>query len=183
MSPSTKVRASVATAFVAIAICGWLLMRATFAPKTVSLAALPEYPFVGSSYSLDDIPPPARDRAEATLRQFAARVSPGYQPTAERFLAIKGDFIWDAVAKSVGGYLSDTGFRVRDAGQTPHSGGPDVAYIVWDRGNPLAHFINPGQVLAVGLQDPLPGGSGGDQGVHVYAYFELTPAPNTTGRT
>lgn len=183
MSLSTKLSATVATAFVAIVICGWLLVRATFAPKTVSLHALPEYPFVRSSYSLDDLPPQGRDHAEAALRQFAARVSPGYQPTAERFLASKGDFIWDAIAKSVGGYLSDKGFRVRDAGQTPHSGGPDVAYIVWDRGNPLAHAINPGQVLAVGLQDPLTGGPGGDQGVHVYAYFELTPVPNTTGRT
>lgn len=166
----------VATAFAVFALCAYFIGQYAAAQKPVSLDALPEYPFAGSAYSLDDLAPADRDRAEAVLRQFASSVAPGYRPTGERFLAAKsGDFIWDAVRSSVGGYLSSAGFHSHDAGQKLHTSS-DVAFIVWDRANRVQHLINPAQVLAVDLQSPLRGGPSGDQPVHIYAYFELTPS-------
>lgn len=168
--------AMAATAFVVLVLAAYVGAQYMSAQKPTSLDALPEYPFVGSAYPIDDLAPADRDHAEAALRQFADSVAPGYRPTAERFLAAKsGDFIWDAVRSSVGGYLSGTGFHIHDSGQKLHTSN-DVAYIVWDRANRVQHLINPAQVLAVDLQNPLPGRPSGDQPVHIYAYFELTPA-------
>jgi len=174
MNRSKKLGAIAAATFAVVAVGAYVVTQYVVAQKPSSLSSLPEYPFVGSAYPIDDVAPPDRARAEAVLRQFAASVTPGYRPTAERFLASKGDFIWDAVRSSVGGYLSGASFRIHDVGQTPRSS-EDVAFIVWDRANRVQHLFNPRQILAVGLQDPLRGEPSGDQ-VHVYAYFELIPA-------
>ncbi|WP_133259250.1 hypothetical protein [Mycobacterium colombiense] len=173
MNRSTKLWALAATTLVIIAAAAYIGAQYVFAHKPSSLASLPEYPFVGSAYPLDAVPGPERARAEAALRQFAAGVEPGYRPTAERFLASKGDFIWDAVRNSVGGYLSATSLRVHNAGQT-RPNGEDLAFVVWSRTNRLQRWFNPTQILAVGSQDALQPAAAGDQ-VHVYAYFDLTP--------
>lgn len=174
MNRSIKLWASVATALVIVAAAVYFGAQYTFARKPASLASLPEYPFVGSAYPIDAVPGPDRARAEAALRQFAAGVEPGYHPTAERFLASKGKFIWDAVRNSVGGYLSAPTFRVDNAGQTKPNG-EDLAFAVWSRTNRVQQWFNPTHILAVGMQDALQPAAAGDQ-VHVYAYFELTPA-------
>lgn len=173
MNKTTKIRAMAATIFAVIGAGAYLATQYAAAQKPASLNNLPTYPFAGSVYSIDDIAPAERARAEASLRHVADTIAPGYRPVAERFLAAEGDFTWDAVRSTVGGYLSRTGFHIRDAGQTPHSN-DDAAFIVWDRTNRLQHAINPGQMLAVGLQDPLRDGPP-DQQVHIYAYFELAP--------
>lgn len=178
MNRSTKLRVTAAATFATIGAAAYLVTQYTEAQKPASLNTLPTYPFVGSAYSIDDIAPAERTRAEDELRQVAASVAAGYQPVAERFLATDGDFIWDAVRTSVGSYLSQAGFHVHDAGQTPGRN-DDAAYIVWDRTNRLQHLINPGKVLAVGLQSPTHGGPAGDHTVHVYAYFELRPGNGT----
>lgn len=171
--------AMAATVFVVLVVAAYVGVQYKAAQKPSSLDALPQYPFIGSAYPLDDLAPADRDRAEAALRQFAGSFAPGYRPTAERFLAAQsGDFIWDAVRSSVGGYLSSSGFHVHDAGQKLHTSN-DVAYIVWERTNRVQRVINPRQVLAVALQDSLATGLSGNQPVHVYAYFELTPVDAT----
>lgn len=173
MNKSMKLRATAAVTFAVIGTTAYLLTQYAAAQKPASLSALPIYPFVGSSYSIDDIAPADRARAEDEIRRVAASAAAGYQPVAERFLAVEGDFIWDAVRSSVGGYLSHAGFHIHDAGQNPDL--DDAAFIVWDRTNRLRHLFNPGKVVAVGLQTPMPGGPAGDHNVHVYAYFELRP--------
>lgn len=174
MTKATKLRVTAATTLAVIAATTYLITQYAAAQKPASLGALPVYPFVGSAYSLDDLAPAERTRAQNELRQVAAGVADGYQPVAERFLAVKGDFIWDAVRTSVGGYLSRAGFDVQDAGQHPGPG-EDTAFIVWERTNRLQRLANPGKVVAIGLQSPVRGGQAGDQNVHVYAYFELQP--------
>lgn len=169
-----KLWAFLAATLVIVAVGAYVVAQYESARTPSSLASLPEYPFVGSACPLDAVPGPQRDHAEAALRQFAAGVEPGYRPTAERFLASKGEFIWDAVRNSVGGYLSPSRFRVRDAGQT-RPDGDDVAFAVWSRSNRLQQWFNPTQILAVGMQDALPPAQSGDP-VHVYAYFELERA-------
>lgn len=174
MNRSTKLRVTAAATFAVIGAAAYLVTQYAAAQKPASLNTLPAYPFVGSAYSLDDIAPADRTRAEEQLRRTAGGVVDGYQPVAERFLAVEGDFIWDAVRTSVGGYLSRAGFGVQDAGQHPGPG-EDTAFIVWERTNRLQRLANPGKVVAVGLQSPLRGGLRGDQNVHVYAYFEFQP--------
>lgn len=162
----------------AVAVGGYVVAQYEFARQPSSLSTLPEYPFAGSTYPIDDIPAPERDHAEAVLRHFAAGVAPGYRPTAERFLASKGEFIWNAVRSSLDGYLSDASFHVKDVGQLPHKDG-DPAYVVWARINQLQHWFNPKQILAVGLQDTVRAAQPREE-IHVYAYFELTPAAPRT---
>lgn len=174
MNRSTKLRVTAAATFAVIGAAAYLVTQYAAAQKPASLSTLPTYPFVGSAYSIDDLAPAERTRAQNELRQVAAGVADGYQPVAERFLAVEGDFIWDAVRTSVGAYLSRAGFGVQDAGQHPGPG-EDTAFIVWDRTNRLQHLVNPGKVVAIGLQSPLRGGLNGDRNVHVYAYFELQP--------
>lgn len=174
MNRPTKLRATAAATFAVIGATAYLLAQYTAAQKPASLGALPVYPFVGSSYSINDIAPAERARAEEEIRRVAGSVAAGYHPVAERFLAVEGDFVWDAVRSSVGGYLSRAGFHIHDAGQNPGRG-DDAAFIVWDRTNRLQHLIDPGKVLAVGLQSPMHGGPARDHNVHVYAYFELLP--------
>lgn len=174
MNRSATIRAMTAATFGVLVVCVYIVGQYAIAQKA-SLDTLPEYPFVDAVVSLDDIVPPERDRAEAELRRFAGAVAPGYRPAGERFLAAKGEFIWDAVRSSVGGCLSRAGFHVRDVGQTPH-GSDDLAFIVWDRPNTVQHWIDPEQMLAVGLQNPLRGGRAGEQHVHLYAYFQLSRA-------
>lgn len=178
MNRSTKLWTLAATALVIVAAVGYIGAQYVFARKPASLASLPEYPFVGSAYPIDAVPGPDRARAEAALRQFAAGVEPGYRATAERFLASKGEFIWDAVRNSVGGYLSAPTFRVDNAGQT-RPNGEDLAFAVWSRTNRVQQWLNPTHILAVGMQNALQPAAAGDQ-VHVYAYFELTPAGGST---
>lgn len=173
MTKATKLRVTAAATLAVIAATTCLVAQYAAAQKPNSLGALPVYPFVGSAYSLDDIAPADRTRAEELLRRVAGSVVDGYQPVAERFLAVKGDFIWDGVRTSGGGYLSRAGFGVQDAGQRPGPG-EDTAFIVWERTNRLQRLVNPGKVVAIGLQSPLRGAAG-DQNVHVYAYFELSP--------
>jgi len=174
MTKATKLRVTAAATLAVIDATTYLFSQYAAAQKPASLGALPVYPFVGSAYSLDDIAPADRTRAEELLRRVAGSVVDGYQPVAERFLAVEGDFIWDAVRTSVGGYLSRAGFGVQDAGQRPGPG-EDTAFIVWERTNRLRRLVNPGKVVAIGLQSPVRGGPAGDQNVHVYAYFELSP--------
>lgn len=174
MNRSTKLWAFLAAALLIVVAAVYFGAQYTFARKPASLASLPEYPFVGSAYPIDAVPGPDRARVEAALRQFAAGVEPGYRATAERFLATKGEFIWDAVRNSVGSYLSAPTFRVDNAGQT-RPNGEDLAFAVWSRTNRVQQWFNPTHILAAGLQDALQPAQGGDQ-VHVYAYFELTPA-------
>lgn len=173
MTKATKLRVTAAATLAVIAATTYLITQYAAAQKPASLSALPVYPFVGSAYSLDDIAPADRTRAEEQLRRVAGSVVDGYQPVAERFLAVGGDFIWDAVRTSVGGYLSRAGFGVQDAGQRPGPG-EDIAFIVWERTHRLQRLVNSGKVVAVGLHSPLRGAAG-DQNVHVYAYFELSP--------
>lgn len=175
MNRSMKLRATAAATFAVIGTTAYLVTQYAAAQKPASLSALPPYPFVDSSYPINDIAPADRTRAEEEIRRVAGSVAAGYQPVAERFLAVDGDFIWDAVRSSVSGYLSHAGFHVHDAGQNPD--GDDAAFIVWDRTSRLQHLFNPGKVVAVGLQSPMPGGPAGDHNVHVYGYFELRPAP------
>lgn len=173
MTKATKLRVTAAATLAVIAATTYLFSQYAAAQKPASLSALPVYPFAGSAYAIDDIAPADRTRAEAQLRRVAGSVVDGYQPVAERFLAVEGDFIWDAVRTSVGSYLSHAGFGVQDTGQHPGPG-EDTAFIVWDRTNRLQRLANPGKVVAIGLQSPLRGAAG-DQNVHVYAYFELQP--------
>ncbi|MFL0177128.1 hypothetical protein [Mycobacterium sp. SMC-13] len=173
MNRSTKLRVTAAATFAVIGAAAYLVTQYAAAQKPASLNTLPTYPFVGSAYSIDDIAPTDRTRAEAQLRRAAGSVVDGYQPVAERFMAVKGDFIWDAVRTSVGGYLARAGFDVQDAGQHPGPG-EDTAFIVWERTNRLQRLANPGKVVAIGLHSPQRGAAG-DQNVHVYAYFELSP--------
>lgn len=173
MTKTTKLRVTAAATLAVIAATTYLITQYAGAQKPASLSELPIYPFVGSAYSLDDIAPADRTRAEAQLRRAAGSVVDGYQPVAERFLAVEGNFIWDAVRTSVGGYLSRAGFGVQDSGQHPGPG-EDTAFIVWERTNRLQRLVNPGKVVAIGLHSPLRGAAG-DQNVHAYAYFELSP--------
>lgn len=174
MTRSKTLWAVVATIFVTIMAAAYVFAQYELAQKPASLNDLPAYPFVGSAYPIDDVALPDRTRAETTLRHFATAVEPGYRPTGERFLASKGEFIWDAVRNSVGGYLSDTSFRTQNIGQTRQND-HDFAYVAWARTNRLQRWFKPTQILAVGLQDPVGPAQAGDQ-VHVYAYFETTPA-------
>jgi hypothetical protein len=174
MNRSKTLWAIAAVTFAVVTGGAYVVTQYEFAQKPSSLSSLPVYPFVGSAYPIDDVASQDRAHAEAVLRQFAAGVAAGFRPTAERFLASKGDFIWDAVRSSVGGYLSGASFHIHNGGQTAQDGDA-LVFVVWARANRVQHLFNPKRILAVGLQDPLRAVRPGEQ-VHVYAYFELTPA-------
>lgn len=138
-----------------------------------SLTDLPEYPFANSAVPLSSVPPQQRSEAQAALRRVANSVAPRYHATAERLLACRGVFVWDAVRATVSGYLSPASFRIQSAGQLPDTAG-DPAYIIWARTNPLHKLFTTRRILAVANDQPIRAAAAGPE-VHIYAYFDLEP--------
>ncbi len=119
-----------------------------------------------------DIPEPQRAGAEAQLRDLASTARPGYRVVAERFLAAKGEFIWDAVRHSTGSYLKSTsGYGVQDDGWTH---GQEVLYLIYGH-HGLRRLFNDDVIVVAAAGKPITRTASGDD-VHLYGYFRLNPS-------
>jgi hypothetical protein len=163
-------------AVILLLVAGYIYAQYRFAQKPSSLAGIPEYPLVGSSYPIADLTPGERTPAEQTLQQLASTVVPGYHVEDQRFLAAKtaeNNFIGDALRSEVIGYLNrGSSYEVTRT----HSNMPqnDLFYIAWRHSNPLQRLFNNQIIMAAALLTPVRPTPGNEQ-IHVYGYFKLTP--------
>lgn len=169
----SRLASAIIVAVLVIAAGTYLADQYLAATQPKALTDLPQYPYTGSALAFTTLTAQQQAETEATLRTVANNVQPGYHVSSQRLLAATGEFVWDAVRSSVGGFLSPNGFHIQSAGQSPDTAS-DTAYIVWARTSRLQTFFNNRRLVTVGAQQPVRSGAPGPE-VHVYGYFDLTP--------
>lgn len=141
--------------------------------RTATPPALDRIPVLSAtSVPVTDILEPQRSDGEARLRKCASTAQPGYRVADERFLASKGEFIWDALRHTTRSYLKSTsGYGVEDDGWTH---GQEVLYLVY-RHDGLRRLFNDDVIMVAALGNPIVRTATGDD-IHLYAYFKLAPS-------
>lgn len=163
-------------AVILLLVAGYIYAQYRFAQKPSSLAAIPAYPLVGSSYPIADLTPAERTPAEQTLQHLASAVVAGYHVEDQRFLAAKTaehNFIGDALRSEVFGYLN-RGSSYEVAGTRNDMPQNNLFYIAWRHSNPLQRLFNNQIIMAAAVLTPIRSAPVNAQ-IHVYGYFKLTP--------
>ncbi len=132
-----------------------------------AIGRIPAY-VTRSQIPVADIAHPDTEKAGVDLRNLARTARPGCRVADERFLASKGEFIWDVLRHDVESYLESAGYAVE------RDGWSDAYKIVGTlyRRRGLRRWFNDDAILIAGVDKPITQTAAGEN-VHLYGYFRL----------